>query len=214
MLRTLPESCKSCWQEYLNKVVNACNCTRNDSTGYSPFYLLFDRHPRLPIDLIFDIDQAVHSKSHIKYTKKRKAAIEEAYSIVRKQSSTSAERNKHHYDKKAKSVDLQPNNCVLLRNLFELGQRCACCYRRKDPLSPVYELKREADEGPSRVLHRNLLLPCNDLPIETSTPRQKPQNKFCQNRNRRPRALRQLQNRVNPAEEKPSWIVTVARTKK
>ena len=37
---------------------------------------------------------------------------------------------------------------------------------RNDPLSPVYEDKRESGEGPLRVLHRNLLLPCNDVQIE------------------------------------------------
>ena len=41
MLRTLPESYKSNWHEHLNKVVHSYNCSRNDTTGYSPFYLLF-----------------------------------------------------------------------------------------------------------------------------------------------------------------------------
>ena len=45
MLCTLPESYKSHWHEHLNKVVHAYNCSRNDATGYSPFYLLFGRHP-------------------------------------------------------------------------------------------------------------------------------------------------------------------------
>ena len=45
MLRTLPESYKSHWHEHLNKVVHAYNCSRNDATGYSPFYLLFGQHP-------------------------------------------------------------------------------------------------------------------------------------------------------------------------
>ena len=45
MLRTLPESYKSNWKEHLNKVVHAYNCSQNDSTGYSPFYLLFGCHP-------------------------------------------------------------------------------------------------------------------------------------------------------------------------
>ena len=50
MLCTLPD-----WKSHLNKLVHAYNCTQNDSTGYSPLYLLFGRQPRLhvAIDYIF-----------------------------------------------------------------------------------------------------------------------------------------------------------------
>ena len=53
MLRAIPEKQKSRWRDHLHKVVHAYNCTRNDSTGFSPFYLVFGRNPRLPIDIMF-----------------------------------------------------------------------------------------------------------------------------------------------------------------
>ena len=36
--------------------------------------------------------------------------------------------------------------------------------KRKD--MPVYEVKQESRGGRSRILHRNLLLPCSYLPVE------------------------------------------------
>ena len=37
----------------------------------------------------------------------------------------------------------------------------------KVPDSPVYEVKPETGTGPKRVVHRNLLLPCDSLPVDS-----------------------------------------------
>ena len=41
VLRTIRENKKERWKDSLNKVVHAYNCTRNNVTGFSPFYLVF-----------------------------------------------------------------------------------------------------------------------------------------------------------------------------
>ena len=53
MLGTLPKKPKSTWREQVPTLVHAYNCTRNNATGLSPYYLMFGCKPHLPIDLIF-----------------------------------------------------------------------------------------------------------------------------------------------------------------
>ena len=50
MLGTLEEYQKSDWKAHVPTLVHACNATIHDSTGYSPCFLMFGKHPHLPID--------------------------------------------------------------------------------------------------------------------------------------------------------------------
>lgn len=44
---------KQHWGDYIAAVVHAYNSTVNDSTGYSPYWLMFGREARLSVDLAF-----------------------------------------------------------------------------------------------------------------------------------------------------------------
>ena len=184
MLQTLPESYKSNWKEHLNKVVHAYNCSRNDSTGYLPFYLLFGHHPQLPVDLVFDIDLSSDYQSYPAYVLIWKTAMEEAYKLASKKSQESGACAKAYYDQKLRSSVLHPNDHALVCNLSERGgpgklrshweDTVHRIVRQRGPDSPVYEVKLETGTGPTRVLHCNLLLPCDSLPLESDVQKQEP----------------------------------------
>ena len=177
MLRTLPEHKKSSWKDSLNKVIHAYNCTRHEATGFSPYFLLFGRSPKLPIDLIFGIKPAA-SSNHPAYVKEWQTAMKEAYELATKRSQLSGLKGKKQYDRRANSPVLQQGDRVLVRNLRERGgpgklrsyweDTIYQEVKRKGKGSPVYDVEPESGEGRRRVIHRNLLLPCNDLPVEVT----------------------------------------------
>ena len=180
MLRALPEKQKSRWRDHLNKVVHAYNCTRHDSTGFSPFYLMFGRAPRLPIHIMFSLKPPVGYSTYPEYVRNWRRAMKEAYDLASVHAKKSALLGKQQYDKKVKhDTALCEGDRVLVRNMTERGglgklrpyweqEIYVVTQKRKD--MPVYEVKPETGIGRSRVLHRNMLLPCSYLPAETLTP--------------------------------------------
>uniref|UniRef100_A0A8C7HDT1 Gypsy retrotransposon integrase-like protein 1 n=1 Tax=Oncorhynchus kisutch TaxID=8019 RepID=A0A8C7HDT1_ONCKI len=117
MLKTLTETQKSNWKESLNKLVYAYNCTRCEVTGYSPFYLLFGRSPRLPVDMLFGLCTEAGSSNQREYVENWKRGMEEAYAIANENAQKAAERSKKYYDTKVRSSVLQPDERVLIKNL-------------------------------------------------------------------------------------------------
>jgi transposase InsO family protein len=171
MLRTLPESGKSKWKDHLQKMVHAYNATTSRSTGYSPFFLMFGREPRLPIDLMFaDVGVGPSRKSWRGYVREWQAGMKEARKVAADVSLKVAERNKVHYDKRAVAGVLDVGDRVLVRNLRERGgpgklrahwERKVYRVVERRGGGPVYVVK--ADEGEEeRVLHRNHLLPIGE----------------------------------------------------
>ena len=55
MLGTLPEDFKSRWPQHISTLTYAYNCTHSNATGFSPYYLLFGRHPLLPMNIEFGV---------------------------------------------------------------------------------------------------------------------------------------------------------------
>ena len=87
------------WKDHVNKMVYASNATKHDSTGYSPYFLLFVREPVLPIDSLFqERKDAIASCS--KYVQNWKEAMNEAYSIAKETSAKAAMQGNQQADKK------------------------------------------------------------------------------------------------------------------
>ena len=53
MIGKLAEDKKARWSEHLPELLSAYNGTRSAVTGYSPYYLLFGRKNRMPVDCLF-----------------------------------------------------------------------------------------------------------------------------------------------------------------
>ena len=61
MLGTLSEDQKRSWRKYVPELVHAYNCSRHESTGVSPFFMMFGRNARLPVDIAMGVNPDQHS---------------------------------------------------------------------------------------------------------------------------------------------------------
>ena len=52
MIGKLEEDKKACWSEHLPEMLSAYNGTHSAVTGYSPYFLLFGRKSRMPVDCL------------------------------------------------------------------------------------------------------------------------------------------------------------------
>ena len=179
MLRTLPELKKRKWDESLNKMIHAYNCTKHEATGYAPYYLLFGRTPRLPIDLVFNLKDCAQGDYNT-YVQNWQHDMKEAYQIAQQNATKTTERGKEYYNRRVSGGVLQPGDRVLVRNLTERGgpgklrshweHVIHVVVERMGVESPVYKVNPESGGGRTRVLHRNLLLPCDVLELDAPIP--------------------------------------------
>lgn len=112
MLETLNPNQKHDWKSHVATMEHAYNCTRHDTTGMSPYYLLFGREPQIPVDIIFDLNKS-EKILNTKYIKALKERLESAYKLAIASSRKQQTQQKQHYDLKSRNAILDIGDKVL-----------------------------------------------------------------------------------------------------
>ena len=102
----------------------AYNATRSAVTGYSPYYLLFGRWPRIPVDYLFPTlhDSPHQTKMEVSVVAMQKR-LKEAFTVARRLTSEEVARQCRYYDRKAGAVALQPGDVVMVCTDGFVGKR-------------------------------------------------------------------------------------------
>ncbi|KAK3773152.1 hypothetical protein RRG08_013739 [Elysia crispata] len=167
MLGTLPERRKKDWTSYIGMLVLAYNSTKCDSTGFSPYFLMFGREPRLPVDNMFPLC----SEPRGDYITNVKEALEWAWAKASENGSKAKESQKNYYDKRVRGAALILGDKVLVRNCSFEGphklqdkwsEDIFVVKEQPDSRTPVFVVE-PVNGGRKRTLHRNLLLPVESV---------------------------------------------------
>ena len=124
MIGKLEEDKKACWSEHLPELLMAYNATCSAVTGYSPYYLLFSRRPRIPVDYLFPTlrDSPHQTKMEVSVMAMQRR-LKEAFAVARHLTSKDAAKQCHYYDRKAGAVALQPGDVVMVHTDGFVGKQ-------------------------------------------------------------------------------------------
>ena len=124
MIGKLEQDKKAHWSEHLPEMLAAYNDTRSAVTGYSPYFLLFGRKSRMPVDCLFPTlcDSPHQAKMEVSVVAMQKR-LKEAFTVARHLTSQEAARQRRYYDRKAGAVALQPGDVVMVRADGFVGKR-------------------------------------------------------------------------------------------
>lgn len=199
MLGTLEYHQKEDWKSYVPPLVQAYNATKQDTTGYSPHYLMFGWHPKLAIDAYLGIDTVKEkSKNKENYVDKLKKRLDYAYKVARSNTERNSERSKRHYDFRVRNSKLEIGDRVLIRLLHKTGRSKLSDKWERDPYVivdmpnpdiPVYKVQKESRKGAIRTLHRNLILPFMSISDTVDTEFPKESDRQHKRRDRRQKVL-------------------------
>ena len=116
MIGKLTADKKAQWEQHLPELLQAYNSARSVVTGYSPHYLMFGRHPHLPVDFYFPT-RGTHVCFHCvpAYVEEVRRCFKEAYAEAHLQTNSEADRQKWYYDRATSTMQLMPGDMVLMK---------------------------------------------------------------------------------------------------
>ena len=174
-LRTLEADKKAKWHLYLPELVFAYNATPHATTGYSPYFLLFGREARLPLDNILLDEKECDMPADIKeYVKDQKERLSTAFRLALRNLESAADARQKRMNKGATEAAVEVGARVLLRDRSHKG-RCKIpdfwnplpyvVMQRIDPKGNVYLVQLADGTGVPKTVNRSEMLCLDEVAL-------------------------------------------------
>ena len=126
--------------------------------GYSLYYLMFRHWPCLPIDFYFLTVRGMQKYQCVDHNvAELHERLWEAFKEAQVQSTSEAERQKQHYDRKTNAISLKPDDLVLAKADTYMGRR-----KVKDQWEEeLYEVECQIVEGVPSYIMENQWTGCS-----------------------------------------------------
>ena len=166
MLATTVQDSPADWESNLRKVCLAYNSTVHSTTGYSPFYLMFGREVRLPVDLMYHVPQQECTVGEFAAT--MRTQLRKAYEQVRITTNQQHLRQKSFYDRKVHGQPYQIGDRVwVFSDVVPRGRSRKFVHPWTGPFAVIkklsdatYRVKQMQGRRKTQVVHFDRLKPC------------------------------------------------------
>ena len=156
------------WDRHLPHVMMAYRSCVHESTKYTPFYMIFGRDVKLPVDVIFGRtpDQP---QERVEYARHLRDSLEAAHHLARTHLQAAQRRQKDFYDRRVAGSPFSVGDRVLLSSTAvkrglspKLHPKWRGPYIVLAKINDVnYRVQLATGQGRHQVVHFNRLRPCN-----------------------------------------------------
>lgn len=167
LLRTLPPDQKRRWPRHLSQVTYAYNTTVHQSTGRSPYFLMFGQEPRLPVDFLLGIGgEELADDTMEEWVQEHHESLEAAYDQVQQRLTTRRRQRDQRYKSQVRDTGLREGQLVYTRNHSVKGRNKIQdtwdptpyrVVRQPEEQGVVYSIAPASQDGPVRQVHRTEL---------------------------------------------------------
>lgn len=176
LLRTLTIEQKSRWPEYLQQVSFSYNTTPHQTTGQSPFFLMFGREPQLPVDFLLGRVEEPTAGGVCDWVHEHQRRLQVAVDGARDRMKYAAAQRKKQADKRAQEELLPAGQPVYLRDRSHRGRnkiqdawapQVFQVVRPPQPGGTVYAVVPQERPAELRYVNRSMLKPvpgCHPVP--------------------------------------------------
>ena len=116
LLKSKVENDVERWDEHIGASMMAYRSSVHQSTGYTPFSLMYGREIKLPLDLMVGVPDEEEYNVYGDFAGKLKRKLTEAFRDVRDNLHTAQYRQKDYNDRGMKGYSYQPGDEVFLYN--------------------------------------------------------------------------------------------------